>query len=143
MDLTRSFPRSPKATLSGLVMVPRMIDKARAFVLEKLGEYIYPCPLDRIVLEFLEVEAEEFARLAGTHPDREIALWVDKKCGPRSRKEKKDVNKRILQRSPDTEDKLKQFMEIRDKIDPTRTDVTTWVDLLDLDENRLPPKTDS
>ena len=53
MDLTQSFPRSPKMKMSGLVMVPRMIDKARAYNAEALGEYIFPCPLDKIILKFL------------------------------------------------------------------------------------------
>ena len=50
------------------------------------------------------------------------------------------INEQILERKPDSEDRLKYFNEIRDKIDPSRSDVTTWVDLLDLEEGRLPPK---
>mgnify|MGYP003305351753 CR=1 FL=1 len=36
---------------------------------------------------------------------------------------------------------LNYFNEIRNKIDPSRSDITTWVDLLDLEEGRLSSKT--
>ncbi|KMP10336.1 hypothetical protein UR09_03560 [Candidatus Nitromaritima sp. SCGC AAA799-A02] len=140
MDLTRSIPRSPRETLAGLVMVPRMIDKARAFNAKTLGEYLYPCPLDKIVLDFLNADAEEFARLTGIKSDHEMTLWVESLCAARSQNDKKGLNRKILEHKPDDEESLNKFMEIRNKIDPTRTDVTTWASLLDLDENRLPPK---
>ena len=62
MDLTRTYPKSPKETLLGLVHLPRMIDKAKAFKENNLGEYIYPCPLDKLLLNFFIVDYEEFAK---------------------------------------------------------------------------------
>ena len=58
MDLTQSFPRSPKVQLAGLVHLPRMLDKAGAFNAGTLGEYYFPCPLDDIILEFLQTDSE-------------------------------------------------------------------------------------
>ena len=63
MDLTKSFPRNPKIKMGGLVMVPRMIDKARAYNAKTLGEYIFPCPLDKIVLEFLDIDHKKITSL--------------------------------------------------------------------------------
>ena len=140
MDLTQSFPRSPKTKMSALVMVPRMIDKARAYNANTLGEYIFPCPLDKMILEFLDTNHEEIISLVQKLTDEEIALWINKRCLNRSLEDKEDVNKKILERKPGSQESLDRFNELRDKIDPTRTDITTWVDLLELDENRIYPK---
>jgi len=140
MDLTQSFPRSPKIKMSGLVMVPRMIDKARAYNAKTLGEYIFPCPLDKIILEFLNIDHEEIIHLAQKLTDEEIVLWIKERCLNRSEKDKEQVNQKILERKPDTQESLNRFNKLRNEINPTRTDITTWVDLLELDENRMPPE---
>ncbi len=137
MDLTKTFPRSPNETMSGLVFLPRTIDKARAFKENTLGEYIYPCPLDKLILNFFDVEPEGFADMAESHSDEEVNKWLDEKAGSRTQKEKDFINRQILERKPDSEDRMSFFQETRDKIDPSRTDITTWVDLLDLEEGRI------
>ena len=50
------------------------------------------------------------------------------------------INKIILEKKPDSEDRLKYYNKTRDEIDPSRSDLTTWVDLMDLEEGRFPPK---
>ena len=140
MDLTQSFPRSPKIKMSGLVMVPRMIDKARAYNAKTLGEYIFPCPLDKIILEFLNIDHEEIIHLAQKLTDEEIVLWIKERCLNRSEKDKEQINQKILERKPNTQESLNRFNKLRNAINPTRTDITTWVDLLELDENRIPPQ---
>jgi len=140
MDLTQLFPRSPKIKMSGLVMVPRMIDKARAYNAKTLGEYIFPCPLDKIILEFLNIDHEEIIHLAQKLTDEEIVLWIKERCLNRSKKDKEQINQKILERKPNTQESLNRFNKLRNAINPTRTDITTWVDLLELDENRVPPQ---
>mgnify|MGYP001190873096 FL=1 len=140
MDLTLSFPRSPKIKMSGLVMVPRMIDKARAYNAKTLGEYIFPCPLDKIILEFLNIDHEGIIHLAQKLTDEEIVLWINERCLNRSEKDKEQINQKILERKPNTQESLNRFNKLRNAVNPTRTDITTWVDLLELDENRTPPK---
>jgi len=56
LNLNVAVPRSSKDTLAGLAHLPRMIDKARALRNNTLGEYIYPCPLDWHVLNFLATD---------------------------------------------------------------------------------------
>ena len=46
------------------------------------------------------------------------------------------MNETILNRQPDNPEKWQKFYEIRDRLDPSRKDVTTWVDLIDLEEGR-------
>ncbi|MFQ5673720.1 MAG: DUF5069 domain-containing protein [Nitrospinales bacterium] len=137
MNLTKTFPRSPKETLAGLVHIPRMIDKARARNAGTLGEYIFPCPLDNIILNFLDVTAEEFAQRAEDKEDDSLACWVEEKIRDRAVEEKQSINREILGRKPDTQEKKEKFLELRDAIDPSRTDIQTWVDLIDLEEGRL------
>jgi hypothetical protein len=137
MDLTHTFPRSPKERLGGLVHLPRMIDKARAYSNRTLGEYIYPSPIDKVILEFLQIDAEEFAIHVSRHSDAEVTSWLLEKIRLHTDSENAEINRQILQRTPQTKDRMNYFIELRNKIDPTRTDITTWVDLIDLDENRI------
>ena len=140
MDLSKNFPRSPKQKIAGLVQLARMIDKGRAYKTKKLADYIYPCPLDKIILNFLRVDAETFAKMVLDKKDNEISNWAEGLIKSKSSNEISFINKQILDRKPDTQDRLKFFNEIRDKIDPSRSDIITWVDLLDLEEGRTPQK---
>ena len=140
MDLSREFPRSPKHKIAGLVQLARMIDKGRAYKTKKLADYIYPCPLDKIILNFLRVDAETFAKMVLDKKDSEISNWAEELTKSKSSNEISFINKQILDRKPDSQDRLKYFNEIRDNIDPSRSDIVTWVDLLDLEEGRTPQK---
>jgi hypothetical protein len=140
MDLSRAFPRSPKQEMAGLVHLPRMIDKGRAYKENKLATYIFPCPLDRIILNFLRVDSEVFANMTRDKKDEEINDWAKKITESKSQSDLDFINKQILDRRPDSEDRLDYFNDLRDKIDPSRTDVDTWADLIDLEEGRLPTK---
>ena len=126
--------------MGGLVMVPRMVDKARACNAKTLGEYIFPCPLDKIILEFLNISHEEIIHLVHRLTDDEIALWIKNKCLNYSEDDKERVNKKILEQKPNTQKSLHRFNKLRNDISPTRIDITTWVDLLELDEKQIPPK---
>ena len=140
MALTKSFPRNPKIKMSGLLMVPRMIDKARAYNAKTLGEYIFPCPLDKIILEFLDIDHEEIIHLAQKLTDEEMALWINNRCLNRSEEDKEQVNQKIIEQKPNSQESLNRFNKLLNEINPTRADITTWVELLELDENRIPHK---
>ena len=76
MDLSRAFPRSPKQKMAGLAHLTRMIDKGRAFKTKKLANYIYPCPLDKIILNFLRIEADKFAKMTIEKKAEDICDWA-------------------------------------------------------------------
>ncbi len=137
MNLNETFPRSPKNKLSGLVHILRMIDKAHAVEQNNLGEYIFPCPIDEIILEFLKTDPDEWVRLVNSNSEAQVGQWIKKKCTCFQTEELETINKKILQLQPDSEDRWKHFYELRDTIDSSRMDVTTWVDLIDLEEGRL------
>ena len=139
MDLSRAYPRSPKVKMVGLVQLARMIDKAQAFKENQIADYDYPCPLDKIILNFLHIDADTFVNKAEGGDD-EIIAWAEEALKNKRPEEFEFINDQILGRKPDSEDRLRYFYETRDRIDPTRKDVNTWVDLLDLEEGRFPPK---
>lgn len=136
LDLTKEYPRSPKEKLGGYVHLCRMIDKARAKAAGTIGEYIYPCPLDQALLEFLGISGDVFYEALKNQADQEILRWVKENAKARSLKAIKDWSKTFLSRKPQNEESMRHFLEIRNRVAPHRTDVATWVDLLDLEEGR-------
>jgi hypothetical protein len=140
MDLSRAYPRSPKIKMSGLVQLARMIDKVRAFRENKMSDYIYPCPLDKIIWKFLRIDSDVFAIKAVDCGDDEISALSQEILNDKNTTEIDFINDKILEHRPDSEDRLKYFHKIRNKINPSREDINTWVDLMDLEEGCLPPK---
>ena len=126
--------------MAGLVHLARMIDKAQAFKQGQMADYIYPSPLDKIILNFLRIDSDVFAAKAMESSDEEIRTWAEEMVKDKKTEEIEFINDQILKRRPDSEDRLKYFYQTRDRIDPSRTDINTWVDLLDLEEGRLPKK---
>ena len=77
-DLTQHPPRSPRVRLGGYGALPRMLDKGRATIVGKNGEYHFNCPLDQRVLSFLGIEAEALkTQLAAGKGDGEILQWIN------------------------------------------------------------------
>jgi hypothetical protein len=136
LDLNTIYPRSPKQLLGGYAHLARMIDKARAKAAGTLGEYVYPCPLDKALLEFLGLGADAVFEIATGGTDDEVVRWVQERATPNSAKDIAVWNQAFFARKPTDENKLQYFLEIRNRVAPHRTDVTTWVDLLDLEEAR-------
>jgi len=136
LDLNVSVPRSSKKTMAGIAHLPRMIDKARAYRNNTLGEYIYPRPLDWHILFFLAANPVDFADLAEVNDDEQMTEWAREASRSRTRKERDLVNGKILNRKVDLED-MPSFLKTRDLIDPTRTDVMTWDGLMDLEEGHI------
>jgi hypothetical protein len=126
--------------MEGLVMLPRMFDKAMAYNSNTLGEYIFPCPLDRIVLKFLNTTHEEFANKAQKLTKKKFSLWVKEKCIDRSMADKNQINNKILGQKPDSQQSLDRFNETLNNINPFVKNITTWIDLIELEENNILPK---
>ena len=133
LDLTEHYPRSPKQRLGGYAHLCRMIDKARAKASGTIGEYIYPCPLDQALLEFLGISGDAFYAAVENRADQDILDWLTQHAKARSLKDIETWNKTFLDRKPQNEESMRHFLEIRNRIAPHRTDVATWVDLLDLE----------
>jgi len=136
LDLNHAFPRSPKETLDGIVHFARIIDKVRAKGAGLIGEYIYPCPLDQMLLGFFEIDAEDFFKVVQGKTDKEIALWLRAHGVRRSDVEIARWNTNFLNRKPVNAEEEAHFLKQKNRLAPDRTDIITWVDLLDVDEGR-------
>ena len=122
--------------MADLVQLPRMLDKAKAFNAGTLGEYYFPCPLDDIILEFIQTDHESLAKMVTENSEAEIAIWAQDRYKNRSKEEIDIVNRSITENKPESQEKINKFNNVKNKIDPSRDDVVTWVDLIDLEEGR-------
>ena len=66
LDLSKEFPRSPRATLAGYVIAARTLDKCRAVIAGTASEYHFDCPLDQLFLTFAGISAADFKAFAAT-----------------------------------------------------------------------------
>lgn len=141
MDLRRNFPRSMRAKLEGHVHLARMIDKCRAVLAGTEGEYIYPCPMDFRLLEFAGLTDTQFTQAVKTNPtDEDIAAWFRRTAKHHSAEELDDFNQKLLQRGPSSPESAEKFKKYLNAVDPSRTDLTAWSDLQDLEEGRGVPR---
>src|SRR5262249_28849316 len=76
-DLTKQPPRSPRVRLSGYALLPRCLDKGRAEIAGKNGEYHYNCPLDQRFLDFTGTDPKALRKQLETGKgDGEILEWI-------------------------------------------------------------------
>ena len=123
------------------VHLARMIDKCRAVLAGTEGEYIYPCPMDDRLMEFAGITADQFTAAVKANPsDDLVAKWFTQTVKPHLPAELDAWNQTMLSRGPSTLKKQKYFNTLRDAVDPSRTDLTAWADLQDLEEGRHVPR---
>ena len=135
-DLTRHPPRSPRVRLGGYAVLPRTLDKGRALIAGKVGEYHYNCPLDQRFLTFAGINADTLKKqLAAGKGDAEILEWIQK-TGKHRRTEADIVAWSACQeqRAPADTESREYFQNIQAKVAPKREDIATWFDLLDVDD---------
>jgi len=135
-DLTQRPPRSPRVRLGGYVILPRMLDKGRATIAGKSGEYYYDCPVDRRFLGFVGVKANALKKqLAAGKGDNEILQWIQKNAKhKRTEPEIMAWSAYQERRAPTDTEGRDYFQQTHAKIAPQREDIATWFDLLDLDD---------
>jgi hypothetical protein len=135
-DLTQHPPRSPRVRLGGYVILPRMLDKGRAAVARKNGEYHYACPVDRRFLDFVGIKPDALKKqLAAGKSDTEVLLWIRKNARhQRTEPEIQAWSACQEQRAPSETEGREFFHGEHKRIAPQREDIATWFDLLDLDD---------
>ena len=140
MDLTQEYPRSVHHKLHGVVQLARAIDKGKATANGNVGEYHYDCPMDKAVFSFLGIDAAKLLDvIKNAQSDAEIEAYVAPFVSVKTADEIEAWNHQWVTTAP-TGDSLKYFLDLRDQVAPDRKDVTTWADLLDLDEKRPVPE---
>ncbi len=77
-DLTQHPPRSTRVRLGGYGHLCRLIDKARATLAGKAGEYHYNCPLDQRFFAFTGIAQEAMlAEIKSGKTDVQILQYVN------------------------------------------------------------------
>ena len=76
-DLTQRPPRSFRVRLGNYVVLARMLDKGRATLAGKNGEYIYNSPTDQHLVKFIGFDPDALLKeLATGKGDGEMLEWV-------------------------------------------------------------------
>ena len=140
------YPRSPKAQLGGLAHLPRMIDKVRLRHAGEIQDYNYlTAGFDKHLLEFLAIKAEDFEKrvLAGGS-DEDLLAWVRGQGRPLTEAEIRQWSIGLLRAAPKDDATRQRFRERladvaaqRGVAIETLPRVTTWVEMIELDEGRL------
>ena len=135
-DLTKRAPRSPRVRLGGYAILPRMLDKGRATVAGKEGEFHYNCPLDQRLVEFIGFDPEAMKKqLAAGKSDSEILSWIQETAKhKRTEFEIAEWSTYQDRRGPSDLESRQFFNDYHAKLAPHREDVTSWFDILDIDD---------
>ena len=76
-DLTKQAPSSPRERIGGFAIAKRTVDKCRASLTEKLGEYHYDCPLDNVLFRFKGINGKQFkAAVQAAKTYEEVGSWL-------------------------------------------------------------------
>ena len=138
IDLTQRSPRSFRVRLGNLVILARMLDKGRATLAKKNGEYNYNSGTDQHLVRFLDFDPEALLeQLATGKGDGEILQWVHSHSKtPRAPWEIEAWSAFMEKRGPDTDaETLTLFAEYVGKFSKTREDIKTWFEAIELDDH--------
>jgi hypothetical protein len=97
--------------------------------------------MDIRLLDFVGITSDQFTTAVKSHRSNEaVVAWFLETAKPRSVDELEEWNKTLLARGPSSAESAERFKLYRDAIDPSRTDITAWADLQDLEEGRTVPR---
>lgn len=135
-DLTEHPPRSPRVRLGGFVHLPRLLDKARAFIAGKHGSFIYPCPMDKRLLEFVGIDPELFlATVKSGKSDTEMLHWLTANATPSRRPHEILAWSNWMENAaPGDSERHRNFAAEIERLAPGRSDIVTTFDRLELDD---------
>ena len=137
IDLTQRPPRSFRVRLGNYVVLARMLDKGRATLAKKNGEYHYDCATDQRLVQFLGFYPDALLKeLATGKGDGEMLEWVEAHSKtPRSPWEIEAWSAFMENRAPDSDaETLAFFAESLGRLSKTRQDVRTWFEFGELDD---------
>jgi hypothetical protein len=136
-DLTQRPPRSPRSRLGGYSLLPSALDKGRATLAGKNGEYHFNCPLDQRFLTFVGIDDKKLlTELKKGKGDGQILDWIQANAKhQRAPWEIQQWSDYMDRRAPDSDaETLQFFAEHVAKLTKTREDIKTWADALELDD---------
>jgi hypothetical protein len=133
-NLTQHPPRSGRVQLGGYVHLPRLLDKARASLARKNGDYKYNCALDQNFFAFTKIDPKAFlAEVKRGRSDTQMLAWVRRKT-KRLPSEVAAWSAWLSTHGPGGTDGHAWISESVKRLAKGRDDVRTFFDLLDLDD---------
>ena len=140
------YPRSPKALLGGIAHLGRFIDKIRLRNAGLIQDYNYiTVGFDKHLLDFLQLDPKSFEqRVLAGGTDEEILAWVGAHGKARTPEELAQWNHILLSSRPKDDAAQQRFQGRLQDIATKRgvpvgalPAVSTWSEVIDLDEERL------
>jgi len=87
-DLTKQAPHSPTERFGGFAILGRTVDKCRASISGKLGEFHYDCPLDNLLFGFKGVNGAQFKKAVTSAKNYEdVSTWLQANGTPKTAEE--------------------------------------------------------
>ncbi|HTU70651.1 MAG TPA: DUF5069 domain-containing protein [Candidatus Baltobacteraceae bacterium] len=81
----KTFPRRGRDAIDGVLWLKRVSDKGRAAAAGTIFDYIYPCPMDKGVMERWGITPEQFdAALTKYKTDEELLAWLRGRVPPQN-----------------------------------------------------------
>ncbi|ALA60115.1 DUF5069 domain-containing protein [Nitrospira moscoviensis] len=146
--MDQPYPRSPKALLGGIAHLGRFIDKIRLRHAGHIQDYNYiTTGFDKYLIEFLGIDAQVFEqRVLAGGTDEELLAWVKANGKPVTDAEIRLFSRNLLKSEPKDDAARQRFRGRLQEIATKRgvpvsalPVVTTWADVIELDEGRLQP----
>ena len=119
------------------MVLPRMLDKGRATLAGKNGEYVYNSSTDQHLVRFLGFDPEALLKeLATGKGDGEILEWIQAHSStPRSPWEVAAWSAYMEGRGATSDvETLEFFAELMSGLSKTREDIRTWFEFGELDD---------
>ncbi|MCS6304213.1 MAG: DUF5069 domain-containing protein [Nitrospira sp.] len=140
------YPRSPKVLLGGIAHLGRFIDKIRLRNDGQIQDYNYiTVGFDKYLVDFLGIDPKAFEqRVLIGGSDEELLAWVKANGRKPSEQEIAQWSQGLLVSGPKDEAARQRFQGRLKDIAAKRgvpvsslPSVTTWTDVIELDEGRL------
>ena len=141
-----TYPRSPKTLLGGIAHLGRFIDKIRLRNAGQIKGYNYiTVGFDKYLADFLQIDPKTFEqRVLTGGMDDELLAWVKANRRTLSDQEIAQWSQGLLSSGPNDEaarhrfqGRLQGIAEKRGVPVSSLPPVTTWADVIELDEDRL------
>lgn len=142
MDLTKAYPRSPRDSLDGIPMLPRTIDKARAYLGGTLGEYRFgdDSGYDRSLFDTLGIDAESFLDCIRQSPDDAAVMkWLHANARTVDARDGRELIETLEAFGLETDEdrvELKEYV-VANAPQAVRDKIKSWLDWIDFDEGRI------
>ncbi len=143
---SEKYPRSPKALVGGIAHLGRFIDKIRLRHAGKIQDYNYiTVGFDKHLVEFLQIDPKAFEqRVLAGGSDAELLSWVCAHGRALIEQEIAQWSQNLLSSGPKDEAARQRFQGRLQDIAAKRGVpvsslplVSTWADVIELDEGRL------